>query len=427
LPTMIVEAESGPIGGSASHEFMVPSPTGEDTILTNDQGYAANVEKCVTGFRSYDTESDPTGELEEIETPECNSIDELCKRWPEFGGSKLKPKNVLKTRLYKDLNSFTAENKPIWVLAVVRGDHEFNDGKVSDSLVEKFTDGTKTIHNLVPAEDAEAKKAGFVLGYLGPHASLGRNDVRLVIDYDAMNGGFWVVGANKCGYHVRHFCWKRDHDVPGAKGFNFLIADIRNAIDGDPAPEDRGGGTLRAQKGIEVGHVFKLGSKYTDAMNVTVTDENNQPAKVLMGCYGIGVNRILAAAIERAPGNGSAGGHDDGGIIWPRAIAPFDVLITTIKYQPGNAVAKTACGFAEQLEAQGYTVLIDDRDERPGPKFNDADLIGIPLRITVGEKGLGQSPPAVDLKARNGSNGPKGETVPAEQAVARAAELLAGL
>jgi len=169
--------------------------------------------------------------------------------------------------------------------------------------------------------------------------------------------------------------------------------------------------------------VFKLGSKYTDAMGVTVTDPRNEQAPVLMGCYGIGVNRILAAAIE------CDNGHDDGGIVWPRAIAPFDVLITTIKYVPdsGNLVKQTTDQLAEQLETRGYTVLIDDRDDRPGPKFKDADLIGIPLRITVGEKGLGQSPPAVDLKARNGSNGPKGETVPVEQAVSRAAELLAGL
>jgi len=401
LPTMIVEAESGPIGGSASHEFMVPSPTGEDTILTNDQGYAANVEKCEIGPRKFDLQGEPTGELEEVHTPGCPGIDDVCAFFKKHLGSKLAKKNMLKTLVCGEPGDRT--------LAVVRGDHDLNEGKLGLPL----------------ADEAEAKAAGFAIGFSGPHVAAGRDDVKkVVVDHDAAQGGFWVSGANKVDYHVKHFNWKRD--VLDA-GVEVEVRDIRNAVDGDPAPEDRGGGTLRAQKGIEVGHVFKLGSKYTDAMNVTVTDENNQPAKVLMGCYGIGVNRILAAAIERAPGNGSAGGHDDGGIIWPRAIAPFDVLITTIKYQPGNAVAKTACGFAEQLEAQGYTVLIDDRDERPGPKFNDADLIGIPLRITVGEKGLGQSPPAVDLKARNGSNGPKGETVPAEQAVARAAELLAGL
>jgi len=401
LPTMIVEAESGPIGGSASHEFMVPSPTGEDTILTNDKGYAANVEKCEIGERPSNLEGEPTGELEEVHTPDCPGIEDVCTFFKKHLGSKLAKKNMLKTLVCGEPGN--------WTLAIVRGDHELNEGKLGLPL----------------ADEGEAKQSGFAIGFGGPHVAVGRDDVKkVVVDHDAAQGGFWVSGANKVDHHVKHFNWKRD--VLDA-GIEVEVRDIRNAADGDPAPESRGGGTLRAQKGIEVGHVFKLGSKYTDAMNVTVTDENNQPAKVLMGCYGIGVNRILAAAIECAPGNGSAGGHDDGGIIWPRAIAPFDVLITTIKYQPGNDVANAACGFAEQLEAQGYTVLIDDRDDRPGPKFKDADLIGIPLRITIGDKGLAQDPPAVEVKARNGSNGPKGEDVPVERAAARVAELLAGL
>ncbi|NBC10849.1 MAG: proline--tRNA ligase [Planctomycetes bacterium] len=395
LPYMTVEAEAGPIGGSASHEFMVPSPTGEDTILTNDNGYAANVEKCEIGPRKFDLEAEPTGELEQVHTPGCPGIEDVCNFFKKNLGSKLAKKNMLKTLVCGEPDH--------WTLAVVRGDHDLNEGKLDVPL----------------ANEGEAKQAGFAIGFSGPHVAVGRKDVKkVVVDHDAAQGGFWVSGANKVDYHVKHFNWKRE--VLDA-GIEVEVRDIRNAVDGDPAPEERGGGTLRAQKGIEVGHVFKLGSKYTDAMGVTVTDPRNEQAPVLMGCYGIGVNRILAAAIE------CDNGHDDGGIIWPRAIAPFDVLITTIKYEPGNAVAQAACGFAEQLEARGYTVLIDDRDDRPGPKFKDADLIGIPLRITVGEKGLGQSPPAVDLKARNGSNGPKGETVPVEQAVSRAAELLAGL
>ncbi len=396
IPYMTVEAEAGPIGGSASHEFMVPSPTGEDTILTNDKGYAANVEKCEIGERSPNLEAEPTGDLEEVHTPGCPGIDDVCAFFKKNLGSKLAKKNMLKT--------LVCGQPGRWTLAVVRGDHDLNEGKLKLPL----------------ADEKLATEAGFAIGFVGPHAAVGRGEVKIIVDHDAAQGGFWVTGANKVDHHVKLFNWKRD--VLDA-GVSVEVRDIRNALDGDPAPGSRGGGTLRAQKGIEVGHVFKLGSKYTDAMQVTVTDQENKPAKVLMGCYGIGVNRILAAAIE------CDHGHDAGGIIWPRAIAPFDVLITTIKYAPapGNEVKQTTDQLAEQLEAQGYTVLIDDRDERPGVKFADADLIGIPLRITIGDKGLSQDPPAVELKARNGANGEKGEAVAVGQAVARAAELLAAL
>ncbi len=434
LPYMTVEAEAGPIGGSASHEFMVPSPTGEDTILTNDNGYAANVEKCEIGKREVDLQAQPKGELETVHTPGCPGIDDVCAFFKQNLGSKLAAKNMLKT-----LVCGTPGN---WTLAVVRGDHDLNEAKLALPL----------------ADEAQAKAAGFAIGFVGPHAAVGRNDVKLVVDPDAAQGGFWVAGANEVDHHVKLFNWHRDviaadpsltphhhadtpppphADAPHADAEEsatkrLVIRDIRNAIDGDPAPESRGGGTLRAQKGIEVGHVFKLGCKYTDAMNVTVTDPRNEAARVFMGCYGIGVNRILASAIERQ------GGHDDAGIIWPRAIAPFDVVITPIKYAPGSQVQQVVHQLAQELEqatpkprdghpsnTRAISVLIDDRDERPGVKFNDADLIGIPLRITVGDKGLAENPPTVEIKARNGSNGERGETLPLDQALTRALELLA--
>ncbi len=401
LPYMVVEAEAGPIGGSASHEFMVPSPTGEDTILTNRKeggDYAANVEKCEIGERPYDLEAEPTGNLEEIHTPNCPGIDDVCAFFKKSLGSKLAPKNMLKT--------LVCGRPGDWTIAVVRGDHDLNEGKIGVSL----------------ADETEAREAGFAIGFVGPQIAAGRDDIKLIVDHDAAQGGFWVTGANKTDHHVKLFNWKRDVlDADAELAKRLVIRDIRNAIDGDPAPESRGGGTLRAQKGIEVGHVFKLGCKYTHAMNVTVTDPRNEQSPVYMGCYGIGVNRILASALERE------GGHDANGIIWPRAIAPFDCRITPIKYTPGSDAQRVVDQLAADLEAAGYTVLIDDRDERPGPKFKDADLIGIPLRITVGDKGLAQDPPTIELKARNGSNGDKGEAVPLDQAAQRAIDLLATL
>ncbi len=434
VPFMIVEAEAGPIGGNASHEFMVPSPTGEDTILTNDSGYAANVEKCETGERPYDLSGEPTGELEVVETPGCPGIDDVIVFFKKQLGTKLKPANMLKTLVCRTPTG--------WLLAVVRGDHELNLAKLRS---EAETD-------VQLADEKEARAAGFKIGFVGPHAAVGRKDTAVVVDPDAMRTGFWVTGANKADAHVKHFDWKRDFFQPGlgkemAKldavlkqkqgaqagpqklnlAFTAMVADIRNAIEGDPAPDEKGGGTLRATKGIEVGHVFKLGDKYTQSLDVNVSGESNDRVTPIMGCYGIGVNRILAAAIESehtdADGNARAG-HDEFGIVWPQAIAPYAVCITAIKWEDDSQVADVCRNLAKQIEDAGYDVLIDNRDERPGVKFKDADLVGFPLRITVGDKGLSADTPQVELKARDGRTGPKGEAVDLSKAVERATELL---
>ncbi|MEO0587072.1 MAG: His/Gly/Thr/Pro-type tRNA ligase C-terminal domain-containing protein [Planctomycetota bacterium] len=254
----------------------------------------------------------------------------------------------------------------------------------------------------------------------------GRADFTIFVDWDAAKHGFWVVGANKPGRHAKHFNWKRDlfDKRDPSWGSNFcIVSDIRNAVAGDPSPLNDGG-LLEERKGIELGHIFKLGDKYTRGLDVTVAGEDNQPVHPLMGCYGIGVNRILAAAIE------CEAGHDESGIVWPVALAPYHVVITPIKYD--GAVKETVDRLAEELEAAavpganflGVEVLIDDRDERPGPKFKDADLIGIPVRVTVGDKGLGADEPFVEVKARDGRNGDKGEQVAVTAAVARVVELL---
>jgi len=405
VPYRIVEAESGPIGGSASHEFMVPSPTGEDVILQSDKGtYAANVEKCAIGERPVGpafsgAAQPPVGDLETVHTPNCPGIDDVCAFFKEKLNTDLAPSQMLKTMVCKAGDT--------WVVGVVRGDHDLNEGKLRDAT--GYAD-------LALADDREARDAGFTIGFVGPHIAAQRNDVVLVVDSDATQDGDWVTGANQVDQHARHFHWQRDvlDHLGDAQRSRVKAADIRSALEGDPAPEDKGGGTLHETRGIEVGHVFKLGDKYTRAMEVTVLDEHNQPATPIMGCYGIGVNRILAAAIERD------GGWDDSGIIWPAAIAPYQIIITPIKYQ--GQMQEVADDLAQKLEAAGVDVLIDDRAERPGVKFNDADLLGAPLRITVGDKGLKEN--IVEMKARNGSTGDKGERVDRDNAVHRAVELL---
>jgi prolyl-tRNA synthetase len=297
-----------------------------------------------------------------------------------------------------------------WILAVVRGDHELNPGKLRATLGE----------NVALADENQADAAGFAIGFVGPHAATGRDDVKLVIDFDAAQKGFLVTGANQTDYHVRHFSWKRFlHDPRNVERSGrpfglYQVADIRNAVDGDPAPAEFGGGTLRETKGIELGHIFKLGTKYATALDATVLDEQNQRQPILMGCYGIGINRILAAAIE------TDGGHDEHGIIWPAALAPYPVLLTPVKY--AGQVKTTVDQLALQFEDRGLDVLVDDRNERPGVKFKDADLIGLPLRLTVGDRGLTDG--VVELKARNGT---MDEKVPVPAAAERAVEALAGL
>ncbi len=454
LKYVVVEAETGDMGGNASHQFTVLTPVGEDTIFTNDAGtYSANIEKCATGRRCFSIDGEPTGDLRVVDTPDCKSIDDLCARWPEFGGSKLKAKNTLKTLAYHVKFNFppdlpethtsrlSGHDSVIW-LAVVRGDHDVNEEKIKEQIERRHKTGDwKSIGLEIQMLDEEiARQMGIPLGYVGPDLRWSFDDpkvrecIHLVVDYDAMNPGFWVTGANETGKHKMHFDWWRDFikhcikihdDGPetdrgsvanlALEMGHFRVEDIRNAIDGDPAPEERGGGTLHATRGIEVGQVFKLGRKYTQALDVTVLDENQQAVTPIMGCYGIGVNRILAAAIEQD------GGHDDGGIIWPVGLAPFHVVITPIKYTPASDVARVADALHDKLTAAGLDVLLDDRDERPGVKFKDADLIGIPLRITVGDKALANQ--EVEFKPRTAD---QAELVKVEDAVARAVAFVRG-
>ena len=386
----IVEAESGPIGGSASHEFMVICQTGEDTILTSDKGnYAANVEKCETGPRtwSFAPPADATP-LEEVHTPDLPGIDLVA------AFLKITPDQMLKTLVCSSLDG--------WILAVVQGHHDLNLGKLSTAC-----GGAVRM-----ADEQAARDAGFAVGFVSPAAAKTIKIARLVIDPDAAQGRRWATGADKADYHVRNFDWRREiGDMLDTD--TVLVTDIRNAQDGDPSPRDDGG-TLRAERGIEVGHVFKLGTKYSEAMGFTVLDADQQSRAVIMGCYGIGPGRILAAAIET--------GHDDDGIIWPAPIAPYTVHLVTIKLDDTVATALDPLLLA--LDAAGLDVLVDDRAERPGPKFKDADLIGCPIRLTIGAKSLAEN--AVEFKLRCAGRA-KGELVPIDDVVERCLAAASGV
>lgn len=388
-----VEAEAGPIGGSASHEFMVNCASGEDTILVCPaSGYAANVEKCEIGQRAAPSVGffvgEPTGTLEDVHTPDCPGIEDVAKLM------KVKPENMLKTVVFKvvprDDDEATKYPGDWWVVACVRGDHDVNEGKVRDAC------GCR----IELANVEEAKAFGFEIGYVSPRAVVGKHQTLLLVDPDAAAGfddakgksRFWVTGGDRKDYHVKHFNWQRDlgKDPVAAMGKDdcfFEVASIRNAVAGDPSPR-ADGARLEARRGIEVGHIFKLGTKYSTAMGFNILDEKQERRPVIMGCYGIGVSRTVAACVEMS--------CDDNGIIWPAPVAPYHVLITLIKPdEPSHAAANA---LAEKLASRGMDVLIDDRDERPGVKFKDADLIGIPVRVTIGAKALAEG--KVELKHR---------------------------
>lgn len=375
-----VEAESGPIGGSASHEFMVNCKNGEDTVLKCPvSGYAANVEKCEIGERPKGTLQEPaTGELQEVHTPNLPGITEVGK------AMGVKPERMLKTLVFSVVDPAAAHK---WVLATVRGDHDVNEGKV------KALSG----YAVVMADEKLAKEAGFAIGYVSPRCINTVPGTLLLIDADVSHGGFWATGSDKYDYHVKHFNWRRD--VGGAldDATKVKVGDVRNAMEGDPSPR-AAGAKLVTGRGIEVGHIFKLGTKYSEAMGLNVLNAEQKKQPVIMGCYGIGVSRTIAACVEMS--------HDEAGIIWPTALAPYHVLITLMKPEDAKHM-QTAQEIAASLSAQGVDVLIDEREERAGVKFKDADLIGVPLRLTIGDKALEQG--GVEFKARKDAG--KGEVV----------------
>ncbi|MFO0890711.1 MAG: proline--tRNA ligase [Isosphaeraceae bacterium] len=363
LPYVIVEAESGPIGGDASHEFMVPCSTGEDRVIQCPAcGYAANQERAEVGAHHLlptkpDLSSPP---YEAVPTPGKKTIKDVC----DF--LKVEESTSAKLLVY------LGDGKPMAVL--LRGDHEANEAKL------RRTFGVST---LVPADPETIQKAtGAPMGFLGPVGIR----IPMLIDRAIAAMPTVVVGGNEVDVHFKGVVPGRDFPLAN-------VHDVRNADAGDPCP--RCGERMVNKAGLEIGHVFKLGTKYSRAMGATYLDEKSTEIPVIMGCYGIGINRIIAAAIEAA--------HDDNGILWPLAIAPYQVALVPLQVNNESVMAETA-KIEQALEAAGVDVIVDDRDQRPGVKFKDVDLIGIPLRVVIGERGLKDG--NLELKWR-GESAPK--------------------
>ena len=378
-----VAADTGAIGGSASHEFQVIAETGEDAIAwCPDSDYAANVE-LAEALPLIAARAAPAQALVCTPTPgkaRCEDVAELLDIALERTVKSL----VLAVDEREPLKDGDDSGAPariigtqVWLL-LIRGDHELNEikaGKVPGLAGLRFATEAEIVSHF-----------GCPPGYLGPIATV--KPVRLVVDRTVANMSDFVCGANQIDHHYTGVNWGRDLPVPGEGGV--VLADLRNVVAGDPSPDGRG--TLSIQRGIEVGHVFYLGTKYSSAMNAVFVDEDGKSKPIEMGCYGIGVTRLPAAAIEQK--------YDDKGIVWPKSIAPFEVVITPLGYLRSENVRSAAIALYDQLLVAGIDVILDDRDERPGAMFADWELIGVPLRVTIGERGLKDG--QVELTVRRG-------------------------
>ncbi|MGE6992144.1 proline--tRNA ligase [Stutzerimonas zhaodongensis] len=344
-----VQADTGSIGGTGSHEFHVLAESGEDDIAFSDSSdYAANIEKAEAIPRETERGS-AIEELRLVDTPNCKTIAALVEQF------QLPIEKTIKTLLVRSIE------KDQLVALIVRGDHELNEIKAANL--------PQVAQPLVFATESEIRATmGAGPGSLGPL----NLPISCVIDRSVALMSDFVAGANQEDKHYFGVNWERDLPLPE-------VADLRNVVAGDPSPD--GVGTLIIKRGIEVGHIFQLGTKYSQAMNCSVMGENGKPVILTMGCYGIGVSRVVAAAIEQ--------NYDERGIIWPEALAPFQVALVPMKYE-NQAVREATDKLYAELTAAGYDVLLDDRDKKtsPGVKFADMELVGIPHRIVVGDRGL---------------------------------------
>jgi len=342
----VVDADSGEIGGSRSQEFMVLADSGEDGIAWCDEdNYASNVETAAT-LPPEGKAPAPTRDLEKISTPNCKTIEDLA----EF----------LDITAVQTLKTLIVDGDDGPIALVLRGDHELNAIKADriPGVAEPLTMADPTTIQ---------KATGSVPGYAGPIGL----DIPVFYDHATAAMSDFVIGANEADMHYVGVNFGRDIDVPET-------VDLRNVVEGDPTPG--GKGTLKIARGIEVGHIFQLGTVYSESMNATVQDKDGKDATMAMGCYGIGVTRIVGAAIEQ--------NHDEKGIIWPEPLAPFDVVLVPINMHRSDAVREASEALYEELQSIGLDVLFDDRDARPGVKFADAELIGIPHRLVVSDRGL---------------------------------------
>ena len=361
-----VEADTGLIGGDISHEFMVLAETGEATVAYSDQGsYAANLERAEV-LPPSDVDTTPLLPLTPVSTPQRRTVEEVT------AFLQIAPRQLVKTLLYR------AGTETVAVL--IRGDHEVNEVKLA-----RLLNATEVV--LADPETVQ-RVTGAPLGFAGP---VGLQHVRILADHAIKGTANVVVGANKADTHYQNANPNRDFPVQE-------FADLRNAQAGDPSP--RGPGALTLAKGIEVGQVFLLGTKYSHKMNATILDDQGKERLAIMGCYGIGVGRTAAAAIEQ--------NHDEKGIIWPYPIAPFHVHLLTVSQS--EKTTDVAAHLYDDLMAAGFEVLWDDRTDRAGVKFNDADLIGIPFQVVIGDKGLADG--VVEVKLRR--TGTKSRIAPSD-------------
>ncbi|UCG49492.1 MAG: proline--tRNA ligase [Phycisphaerales bacterium] len=393
LDYVIVEAESGEMGGSGSHQFTVPCESGEDTIVYAEDGsYAANLERAAVdpaaGVSGGSGSLPGSGATQipparDVHTPNVGSIEAVC------AFLKTRPEDMIKTLIYTAGGDVVA--------AVVRGDHDVNQ--------EKLTGGLGGVHVELADEAQIFKVTGARVGFAGP-VGIADKVSRVIIDYAVAAMAVGVTGANKTDYHTKNVVPGRDFPLAGD---NIIVTDLRFATEGDT----HNGKKLLFKKGIEVGQVFKLGTKYSKKLGAKFLDEQGAEHLCIMGCYGIGVGRILASAIEL--------GNDENGIVWPISIAPFEVLVTCVN-QEDEGVAAAAENVYTQLHNAGVDVLLDDRVMRGGVKFKDADLIGIPVRVTVGKKSLAEGSLEIKLRSEDAS-----QKVPVEEAPGRVIELVKSL
>lgn len=363
-----VWADTGSIGGAKSHEFHVLAESGEDDIaFSNASDYAANVELAEAlapaGERPAASEA-----MREVDTPDAKTINELVEQF------ELKIENTVKTLIVR--GEADDDGNQALIALLLRGDHELNEIKA-----EKI-DGIANPLQFASEDDIRAA-IGAGPGSLGP---VGMN-IRIIADRSAAHCADFSAGANSDGKHLFGINWERDLPLPE-------IADLRNVVAGDPSP--CGQGTLEIKRGIEVGHIFQLGTKYSEAMKATVLNENGKDQNLVMGCYGIGVTRVVAAAIEQ--------NHDDNGIIWPDAIAPFHIGIVPMNLHRSEAVQQATEKLYQELTEAGFEVYLDDRDKKtsPGVKFADMELMGIPHRVVISDRGLEAG--TVEYKARRAAD-----------------------
>ncbi len=345
-----VRADSGPIGGDVSQEFHVLASSGEDAIVFSDaDGYAANIEAAEARAPEGERPA-PSAPVQKVPTPGTKTIEAIVKL---LG---VPPQRCLKTLLVEG----DGDGDGAVVALVIRGDHELNATKA------QHLPGVATPLRMASAERIH-QATGAEAGFIGPVGL----KCRLYADHSALATADFVCGANEKDMHLTGVNWDRDIQ-------SYVAADLRNVVEGDPSPS--GQGHLKLARGIEVGHIFQLGRTYSDALKALVLDESGREVTLLMGCYGIGVTRVVAAAIEQ--------NHDERGIIWPEPLAPFQVVLVSLGAQKAPQVREAADRLYEELSAAGIEVLYDDRDARPGVKFADAELLGIAHRLVVAERGL---------------------------------------